>query len=468
MSFIQNWRVKKKLLKKKRESKNIFQFFSESVKMSNRYSGEIPELDSMSEEDQSVESSEVSNIYSEEIPELDSMSEEDQSVESSDESSEEEDQSVESGDESSEEMEVPKRALEAVEQLLLDQFGQWANYSENGGPQFNYPCPRSAKNVQFDEELGLVPGPQVCDLISISYDKALTRQKYVRIFSLLDKIHCLLVEEKKATLRELYYQMLSQDGGTITQISEAVLAICILLKIPRAELHIQATSKGLVAGSISYTTEDLVEVDCSHSTEGESIPDNLSNIQSSAKLVVVIEKDAVFQRLLSENFLEDLGIPAIMITGKGYPDLNTRRMLRRLAFELLPSQAKFVCLVDGNPFGMEILSVYKYGSLAMTFCGEPLAVPKLDWVGIYPSEVHSIPKEYIHDFSDRDYKKARSLQERSYFSPQMQEELDQMIRSGKKVEIEDVQETENSKSPLSPKEYLGQKLTDMIMEIMEL
>ena len=262
--------------------------------MSNRYSEEIPELDSMSEEDQSVESSEVSNIYSEEIPELDSMSEEDQSVESSDESSEEEDQSVESGDESSEEMEVPKRALEAVEQLLLDQFGQWANYSENGGPQFNYPCPRSAKNVQFDEELGLVPGPQVCDLISISYDKALTRQKYVRIFSLLDKIHCLLVEEKKATLRELYYQMLSQDGGTITQISEAVLAICILLKIPRAELHIQATSKGLVAGSLVYTTACGMEVDCSHLCEGHNIANDLENwqdLKSTAQMVIVIEKE---------------------------------------------------------------------------------------------------------------------------------------------------------------------------------
>ena len=60
------------------------------------------------------------------------------------------------------------------------------------------------------------------------------------------------------------------------------------------------------------------------------------------------------------------------MTGKGFPDLNTRQLLWKLAFEIIP-QAAFLCLVDGNPYGMEIMSVYKFGSLSMVWCGEHLA-----------------------------------------------------------------------------------------------
>ena len=359
----------------------------------------------------------------------------------------------------------PNEALEAVEKLLLDQFLQWAKYSENnanGGPQFRYPCPSSMENVVLDEDYGLIPGSEVNVFTYISYDKAQTHSKYLRIFSLLERIHKLLVDDEKVTLRELYYQMLGQDGGTVTQISEAVTVISIMLQIPRGQLRIHASSKGLVAGSICYTTADNVEVDCSHSTEGESIPNDLEEvlaIQSSARLVMVVEKDAVFQRLLDEKFLDSLPFEAILITGKGFPDLNTRQLLHRLAFEELP-RAQFICLVDGNPFGMEILSVYKYGSLATTFCPEDLSVPKLEWIGIYPSEFHTIAKESIQDLSEKDFEKARSLRERPYFSPHMTVELDQMLRSGKKVEIEHDQEEERKPSVLPLSEYLWKKLAD--------
>ena len=356
--------------------------------------------------------------------------------------------------------------LKAVEALLLDQFGQWAAShanGENGRAQFQYPSPTSFLNVQVDEENGLVPSPGVAHFTSISYDNPQTRQKYVRIMLILDKIHALLIDDEKISLRELYYQMLGQDGGTVTQISEAISAICIMLQIPRGQLHINACSKGLMAGSLTYRTTDLLEVNCSHSTEGEPIPNDLEDmlaIETNAKLVIVIEKDAVFQRLLDEKFLDSLPFETVLITGKGYPDLNTRKVLRRLAFEVVPN-ADFVCLVDGNPHGMEILSVYKYGSLAQVYCGEPLAVPKINWVGIYPSEFSQIAQESLQDLTERDYGKARSLQERAYFSKHMQMELDLMLQSGKKVEIEHDQETANGDSVLSPSQYLWKKLKEM-------
>lgn len=49
--------------------------------------------------------------------------------------------------------------------------------------------------------------------------------------------------------------------------------------------------------------------------------------------------------------------------GKGFPDLNTRQLLRLLTLQL---KVPALALVDGDPHGLEIFFVYKYGSLVST------------------------------------------------------------------------------------------------------
>jgi meiotic recombination protein SPO11 len=92
----------------------------------------------------------------------------------------------------------------------------------------------------------------------------------------------------------------------------------------------------------------------------------MTDIKSSAKLVIIVEKDATFQRLLNENFLGLVNVDTILITSKGVPDLSTRKLLQRLAFQELTG-ALFVCFVDGDPYGIEILCVYTFGSLQMAW-----------------------------------------------------------------------------------------------------
>lgn len=48
--------------------------------------------------------------------------------------------------------------------------------------------------------------------------------------------------------------------------------------------------------------------------------------------------------------------------GKGYPDLSTVQLLRRLADQF--PRARIYALVDADPHGIGILSVYAYGSKA--------------------------------------------------------------------------------------------------------
>lgn len=58
--------------------------------------------------------------------------------------------------------------------------------------------------------------------------------------------------------------------------------------------------------------------------------------------------------------------------------------------------------MDADPFGVDILSVYKYGSAAMSHEAEDLAAPRLQWIGILNSEFSEsvllprVPLDVVH------------------------------------------------------------------------
>ena len=108
----------------------------------------------------------------------------------------------------------------------------------------------------------------------------------------------------------------------------------------------------------------------------------LLDIHSEAKVVLVVEKDATFQRLLDDGVLRRLK-PCILVTvskvqnktlltdvssrvcvvnciyvccvqGKGVPDVNTRMLLRRL-WETL--QLPTLVLVDADPHGAYVVTI---------------------------------------------------------------------------------------------------------------
>jgi meiotic recombination protein SPO11 len=44
-------------------------------------------------------------------------------------------------------------------------------------------------------------------------------------------------------------------------------------------------------------------------------------------------------------------------------------------------------IVDADPYGLDILSVYKYGSLSMQHENGKLAATRIKWLGLWASEV---------------------------------------------------------------------------------
>ncbi|PPR99110.1 hypothetical protein GOBAR_AA21562 [Gossypium barbadense] len=136
--------------------------------------------------------------------------------------------------------------------------------------------------------------------------------------------------------------------------------------------------------------------DCINSpNSAHTIPvlvEDVKDLVSAALYILVVEKESVFQRLENDKFCSKNR--CIVITGRGYPDVPTRRFLRLLVDKLgLP----VYCLVDCDPYGFDILATYRFGSMQMAYDAKFLRVPQIQWLGAFPSdsENYDLPKRCL-------------------------------------------------------------------------
>ena len=67
--------------------------------------------------------------------------------------------------------------------------------------------------------------------------------------------------------------------------------------------------------------------------------------------------------------------------GKGVPDISTRQLVHLMS-EKFAQDLRFFCLTDANPYGIQIMSIYKYGSKELNYDKLNLNVPALEWIGL--------------------------------------------------------------------------------------
>ncbi|XP_075213811.1 meiotic W68 [Lycorma delicatula] len=269
---------------------------------------------------------------------------------------------------------------------------------------------------------------------TISFGAVNSKDKLSKVIYLLSKIYMMLAASSYCTVRELYYQNISLFQSQ-SNLNSALSVVYSVLDVIPLELSLQSTSKGLIVGSLNVMgpSGELLEF---NKSQGLLIPQdviNLTNFKSNARFVLVVEKDATFQKLLDEKVLEKLG-PCVLITGKGFPDINTRLMLRRIWEEL---KLPIFALVDGDPHGIEIMCVYRFGSLSMSQKSKLLAVPALQWIGVHPTDIKELCIPGI-PLTTADLQKAKALQKRPYVTsnPQILSQVNVMIDSNIKCEIE--------------------------------
>ncbi|GJR45921.1 meiotic recombination protein SPO11-1 [Tanacetum coccineum] len=308
----------------------------------------------------------------------------------------------------------------------------------------------------------------------------------------------LLQENRHGSKRDIYYMNPSvfRDQSIVDR---AINDICILLQCSRHNLNVVSVAKGLVMGWLRFSEGDRIFNCLNHPDTAHSIPvyvEEVKDIISVADYILVVEKESVFQRLANDCFCKTNR--CIVITGRGYPDIPTRRFLRLLVEKLhLP----VYCLVDCDPYGFDILTTYRFGSLIhmsiiapddklfyvlnislkqMAYDAKIMRLPEIQWLGVFPSdaEKYSVPQQCLlpmtdegviphalHDVPRHYGTKTDAILKRCYLQrvlPQWRFELQLLLESGVKFEIEAL--SVHSLTFLS-KEYLPSKIRGTVLPI---
>ncbi|XP_015081115.2 meiotic recombination protein SPO11-1 isoform X2 [Solanum pennellii] len=248
----------------------------------------------------------------------------------------------------------------------------------------------------------------------------------------------LLQENRHGSKRDIYY-MHPTVFKEQSVVDRAINDICILLQCSRHNLNVVSVGNGLVMGWLRYV-ESGRKIDCiSNPNTAYPIPvlvEEVDDIISVAQYVVVVEKESVFQRLANDQFCKRNR--CIVITGRGYPDVPTRRFLRLLIDKLhLPVYG----LVDCDPYGFDILTTYKFGSLQMAYDATFLRVSEIQWLGVFVQDCdnYSIPQQCLLPLTAEDKRKIEAMLPRCYLQrevPQWRFELELLLHKGVKFEIE--------------------------------
>ncbi|XP_032206149.1 meiotic recombination protein SPO11 isoform X1 [Mustela erminea] len=309
--------------------------------------------------------------------------------------------------------------------------------ARNEAPAFTIDNRSSWENIKFEDSVGLQMASH-CTTRKIKSDSLKSVKKFALILKILSMIYKLVQSNTYATKRDIYYTD-SQLFGNQTVVDNIINDISCMLKMPRISLHILSTSKGLIAGNLRYLEEDGTRVHCTCGSTAVAVPSNIQGIRNlitDAKFLLIVEKDATFQRLLDDSFCNRMS-PCIMVTGKGVPDLNTRLLVKKLwdTFHI-----PVFALVDADPHGIEIMCIYKYGSMAMSFEAHNLTVPAIRWLGLLPSDIKrlNIPRDTLIPLTKQDQMKLESVLKRPYVTcqPFWRKEMEIMADSKLKAEIQ--------------------------------
>jgi meiotic recombination protein SPO11 len=118
------------------------------------------------------------------------------------------------------------------------------------------------------------------------------------------------------------------------------------------------------------------------------------------------------------------------MTAKGQPDVATRMFLSRVTSEL---HIPVLGLVDSDPYGLKILSVYMSGSKNMSYDSASLTTPDIKWLGLRPSDLdkYDLPDQCRLDMTENDIKTGKELLKEEFImkNPAWVKEIEIMVRS---------------------------------------
>ncbi|KAI8097386.1 Spo11/DNA topoisomerase VI subunit A [Halteromyces radiatus] len=212
--------------------------------------------------------------------------------------------------------------------------------------------------------------------------------RYVRV---LEIVYEALANNIMVTKRDIFYRDVPLFK-TQPIVDKIVDDICCHYNVPRSCLNVSASGKGRIFGPANIILKNHRVLNCMSSPNGNSddcndeqgtlIPpiSQILDVECRAQLLVVIEKEASFRHLVSVGFVQRLLHRCVLITGCGYPDFATRHMVKHLSTRY--PRMPVLAVMDNDPYGLDIYSVYKWGSMAQAHDSVNLTIPSMKFLGL--------------------------------------------------------------------------------------
>ncbi len=330
-----------------------------------------------------------------------------------------------------------EKKLQEMAKRIVDQI-----YAKQN-PTIDLPI-RTLSNVYFDEVEKLIKLGEKTS--SRTYMNMAHTRKFMQTVLIANECKKIMDQGVTTTVRDMYYALKHTIKGThentFNEQSESDPIIEDLeaaLNTLREDINLKTDRKGYLAGGMMINDQgDLINCRKMGSS-GWAIPSNVEpeviNFEDvSADYILVIEKDAVWQRLNEDKFWKNHN--CIIMTGKGQPARGCRRLVNRLHKE---HKLPVYVLADADPWGYYIYSVIKQGSINLSFLSDRLGTPEAKFLGLTTGDLHEfdIPKNVTIKLTKEDQKRIKELMKYVWFKPkEWQKELQHMLKSDFKMELE--------------------------------
>jgi DNA topoisomerase-6 subunit A len=307
-------------------------------------------------------------------------------------------------------------------------------------PKIEIPI-RSFSNIIYNEKsksLSIGAKTSKRFFFNVAHAKKFMQTTMVAAFckELLDgKIH--------TSLRDMYYNLKrtlkDSEENTFDEQSESdpiIVDIEVALDMLREQLHLGADVRGRVVGDVSIVDRGDAVNWGKLGSGGWAIPSNVEEItfkRVNAKFILVIEKNAAFERLHEDKFWQKHG--CIIVTTQGQAARGCRRLIQRLSGEF---KLPVYVFCDSDPYGWYIYSVIKFGSMSLAHVSDRLGTPNARYIGLTISDIDKFGLDkFTIRTKDVDIKRAKEMMKYEWFQhPEWQKELKMLIERKKKAELE--------------------------------
>jgi meiotic recombination protein SPO11 len=323
-----------------------------------------------------------------------------------------------------------------------------------GRPSIQLPS-RSGSNIRWDEENDLLLlGKHIMEK---QFHTLTSVADITRLMRVLEVVTELLDENLHATKREVFYtdvNLFKEQKNSDKSIED----VATMLYTTRNSTHIVAAPRGSCVGRLRIRDQtDIIDLEGQGSGGWTISPflDQIEIIESDAEFILVIEKNAAMMRLSEARFWRKY--PCILITAQGVGNVATRMFLKRLNKDLnLPT----FTLVDSDPYGHYIHSVYLRGSKRLSYESPFLATPNIKLLGVLTRDLdeYKIPTEARIKMNKQDEKRTKDLLQEDFVKTNKAWELDLKLALKKKEKAE-IQAFASHGFKFLTDDYLPEKLT---------